>query len=119
MANAFDLLNDTEAGLNAVKKVGTRSTTGTWTITGLEIGKPLYILSTVSGTLEDRCSAFLAAVSGTNDAKSSSSVNDYSYRVGYGRESSAPNCLVVIPTSSTVVFDVRIVYGRTVINAYQ
>ena len=120
MANAFDLLNDTEAGLNNVKKVSTCSAVGTWTITGLEIGKPLYILSTVDDNSSGRCCAYLDAISGTNDAKSGTTTNDqFSYRVGYGNDTSAPNCLVVVPTSSTVVFDVKIIYGKVTLNAYQ
>ena len=116
MANAFDVLKDD----GTVKKLSAFASTGKWAITGVEAGKPLYILGTVETDYTGKCAIHFDAVSGTNDAKGVSGTNYiHSYVIGFGDENSSTNCLIVVPTDSTVVFDIKALFGKLTLNAYQ
>lgn len=76
----------------------TRTNGGTWTITGLTVGKPLYILA--SSTV--RSYAFLYVTSGADAGKSGASANE-TFFVGCGQGEYSTNAFITVPTSSTVV----------------
>lgn len=121
MANAFDVLKDIENGADGtVKKISSFSSTGRWTITGVEIGKPLYILGTADPEYSSYSYFFIEAVSGTDDAKMIPTGDEgVSYLIGAGNTGKSTNCMIVIPTSSTVVFEVSWRQGEFTANAYQ
>lgn len=93
------------SGSGAVTLKGTRTTRGTWSITGLKVGAPLYILcsNTSAGTL--RCT------SGSIDGEASA--NQF-YEIGIG---TSTNVFVVIPTVTTVTIEVSA--SAPILRAYQ
>lgn len=120
MANAFDMLKDFGVDPCTVTKISSFSSTGNWTITGVKVGKPLYILGTADPEYGSYSYFFIEAVSGTDDAKMiPTGDSGVSYIIGSGSQAKSTNCMIVIPTSSTVVFKVSSRQGQFTANAYQ
>ena len=86
----------------------TRTSSGSWTITGLTVGKPLYVINSpkYSGCL---CS--IKATSGTLDTSNS--------WIGSSSSEKITNIFIVIPTSTTVVFTVNNADDDDYLRAYQ
>lgn len=82
-----------------------RSATGSWTITGCTVGKPLYIVAQATKA-SSWCYAKLSIISGCIHAEGSSVASGYNYLLGVMNSDnySANNC-VVIPSSSTVTLN--------------
>lgn len=104
--------------LTKINNVSSRTSTGEWTITGLTIDKPLYILmshdtTTLSGNL-----ARLSVLSGSLDGVTTET---YKYELGSVPGSYAStNCFVCVPTSETVIVSVATLSGDVAtLRAYQ
>ena len=82
-----------------------RSTEGTWTITGLEIGKPLYVLANLNSPGKENAGAFIHVVSGAEGGQTETSDSGYYFYTGVAAQNST-NCFVCVPTSSTVVLEI-------------
>ena len=80
-----------------VSQKGARTTAGIWTITGLTVNKPLFIIGKCS-----RCTVVLKSGTITNFNS-----NDGSFTLGFG-DDGGTNVIVVIPVGSTVVLSVMI-----------
>ena len=120
MENAFDMLKDIGIEPGTVTKISSFSSTGTWTISGVKVGKPLYILGTADPEYGGYSYFFIEAVSGTDDAKMiTTGDKGVSYLIGGGSTGKSTNCMIVIPTSSTVVFEVSSREGEFSASAYQ
>lgn len=120
MANAFDMLKDFGVDPCTVTKISSFSSTGDWTITGVKVGKPLYILGTADPDYINHSYMTLVAISGTDDAKMGANGDPtLTYLLSGGARYRSTNCLVVIPTETTVKFAVRERDGKFVANAYQ
>ena len=120
---ADDALEAAQAATSSSGKVslkGTRSTQGSWTITDLTIGKPLFILMTADPEDGGYSYVFIEAVSGTNDGLMISTGNVVvSMFLGAGSSYRSSNTFVVIPTQTTVVISLGQVYGSASLRAYQ
>ncbi len=93
---------------------GTRTTTGDWTISGLKVGVPLYIILTKNGTNYGR--ANLIAKSGTNDAIYTGSKH---FLLGFGDNNVSSDVFIVIPTATSVVINTKFLDNNVTLNAYQ
>ena len=82
-----------------------RSTEGTWTITGLEIGKPLYVLANLNSPGREDAGAYIHVVSGAEGGETATSDDGFYFYVGVSAHNST-NCFVCVPTSSTVVLEI-------------
>lgn len=108
--------------MDANKRVelkGSRTTTGDWTITGLEVGKPLYLALDASESTSYTMFRF-RIISGTKEASSVTSAVEYTLGHSHGNYMTT-NVATCIPTSDTVVVNIstlsNIVGGK--LNAYQ
>lgn len=94
-----------------VKKITSRTSTGQWSITGVRIGVPLYIIfksSKTSGYI------FIDVVSGAEH------ITTMGLAVGvYTNSYRSTNSFIVIPTSETVVCDVEFHVSDSELIAYQ
>lgn len=94
-----------------VKKITSRTSTGQWSITGVRIGVPLYILlksSATSGYI------FIDVVSGA----------EHTTKMGpaigvYASQYRSSNVFIVIPTSTTVVLNIELHGSGNELIAYQ
>jgi len=93
-----------------VELKGSRSTTGTWTIVGVVVGKPLILCMDVSATL----SAFYV-INGAVAAGTSS--QPFGFLTG--STNSSVNAALIIPTDTTVSIGVNSLYSGGTIYAYQ
>ncbi len=100
--------------VGAVVLKGTRNTTGDWTISGLKVGVPLYIILTKNGTNYGR--ANLIAKSGTNDAIYT---NSNHFLLGFGSDNVSSDVFIVIPTATSVVINTKFLDNNVTLNAYQ
>ncbi len=108
------------SGAATVTLKGTRTTTGNWSITGLAVGKPLYIIvSCSSSTTSDDISACLRIVSGTNDVTTHRGYGYLMIGAFDTLEFQGSNSCIVIPTSSTVVITLNSISTYAVLRAYQ
>ncbi|EAL4587021.1 hypothetical protein DOK57_00055 [Campylobacter coli] len=99
------LINSSGSGTaGAVTLKSTRTTDGNWSITGLKVGVPLYILSSDS---YNYCG--LKCISGSNDGHG----DKYYYITNGG----STNVFVVIPTATTVTIEINSFV--TLFRAYQ
>jgi hypothetical protein len=94
-----------------VELKGSRSTTGTWTVSGLLAGKPLYLIMNVSNT-----STTYRVVSGAIGA-TGSSVQQFIFLSGSSQGTT--NATIVIPTAVEVVLEISTIYSGGTIYAYQ
>lgn len=97
----------------AVTQRSTKTATGTWTITGLTIGKPLFI--TFKGSTENKSYAFFTITSGTDAGGSTE------FALGNNAGSgwlSAPGT-VIIPTATSVTLNVTSFINGTALYAHQ
>ncbi len=103
-------------GAGNVSLISQRSTTGQWSITGLDVGKPLYI--TVSSSTNSGY-VFFRIKSGSLDG---TSPNDQTFQFGRYDSGSwvslTPPGTVIIPTSTSVIVDVASISNITM-RAYQ
>lgn len=93
------------------KDLGSRTTSGTWTLTGVEIGLPLFIVTDSSSTAGDqggRLTVTSGAIGGA------SGLTDGTYLIGRGATLLSSNVFVTFPTSSTVVIAVASVSNATI-----
>ena len=102
---------------NGVSLKGTRSTDGEWTLAGLTVGKPLFVLATTGHPdFKGYSRCFIKAISGTNDAI----YGYYGYMIGIGSGSYAStNVFVVVPIATTVVLSLYNTDNSIILNAYQ
>jgi hypothetical protein len=99
-----------------VELKGSRSTTGTWTITGLVIGKPLLV--TFSGGAAGNNYFRYRVLSGSNDGYSAS--DSYTFEIHQNvTPDSTPHSTILIPTAATVEIAVVSIGGSGTIRAYQ
>ena len=99
-----------------VSLISQRSTTGQWSITGLDVGKPLYI--TVSSST-NRGHVFFCIKSGSLDGISTSNELFQFGRYDPGNwVSLTPPGTVIIPTSTKVIVDIAGISNMT-LRAYQ
>lgn len=110
------------SGAATVTLKGSRTSTGTWTLTGLAVGKPLYILLSPTAQLDEFIFASIAASSGTNEAGPTgcSIYVRLAYAPHSGSANMRGNTYVVIPTASTVgIFVVAMSTTNAILRAYQ
>lgn len=108
------------SGAATVTLKGTRTTSGNWSITGLAVGKPLYIIASCSSsTASSNVFAQLDITSGTNDVTVLG--NNTHFKIGTlaHDDGQCGNSCIVIPTSSTVVINVPYATSFVVLRAYQ
>lgn len=101
-------------GAGPVTKKGTRNTNGNWSITGLQVGVPLYIIG--SSSISSGQSQFgFRHVSGA----SGSEIVRTGVDIVQGGDYPKTNVAILIPTNSTVVLNV--VHSNTTytVSAYQ
>jgi hypothetical protein len=98
-------------------RIGTRTTNGTWTLTGLTVGKPLYLGVRDTDGGDGRYAAF-RITSGANIARGTSNTNTFSMGQDAGRADANPGGISTIPTSTTVSIYFETINGVTVY-AYQ
>jgi hypothetical protein len=96
---------------------GTRTSSGTWTLTGLTVGKPLYLGVRDTDGGDGRYAAF-RITSGANIACGESDTNTFSMGQDAGRADANPGGISTIPTSTTVSIYFETINGVTVY-AYQ
>ena len=116
------LKNQLDAALSAAGTVtlkGSRSTTGQWTLTGLAVGKPLYILASNTDTTEEYSYIFLKVLAGADAGTSASNVYARYFFVGGGQSNSGTDAFITIPTANTVVIDLTNLEGMISLYAYQ
>lgn len=97
-----------------VKLKGTRTATGTWTLTGLTVGRPLFVIHTAtseSGTP----GANLTAVSGTSVSQGGI---DGLYFLGRASGYASCNVCIFVPSDTTVVFKSTVMQACK-LSAYQ
>ncbi len=99
----------------AVSQKSTRNTAGDWTISGLKIGVPLYIIFSQNG-VSGFANALLYAKSGTNDGLVAGSAY---FMTGSYSAYVSTNVLVVIPTATSVVIGIKTIVAGTILRAYQ
>jgi hypothetical protein len=101
-----------------VELKASRGTVGTWTITGLVMGKPLYLC--VDGTGGGDVIALLTVASGAVGGNTGFS-GTYFAHVGnaQGEAYNSGSSMIVIPTSDTVVLSIGTSSSRFLISAYQ
>lgn len=98
----------------AVSLKSTRTSRGAWTISGLRVGIPLYIIQSQNST--GYSVAKIAASSGTNDG----TTNTYTFILGttLNNEHWSTNIFIVIPTATSVVINILEITQAT-LRAYQ
>ena len=95
-----------------VTERSSRTTKGGWSITGLTIGKPLYVIMSATSATNAR----LKFTSGTNDG----ALGTNNYCLGYdGGNFVSTNVAVCIPTETTVVVSIGSIGGTITLRAYQ
>ena len=92
------------------KALGNRGTVGAWTITGVRVGVPLFIICTRNTITEEPQLSF------TNECTGFTSPSSALY--GARSTLSSGNALVVIPTATSVKLDIAIIVAFT-LYAYQ
>ena len=103
-------------GAGNVSLISQRSTAGEWSITGLDVGKPLYI--TASSSLQSGY-VFFCIKSGSLDGTSSNNKHFMFGRYDSGSwVSLTPPGAVIIPTSTSVIVDIGEISHITM-RAYQ
>ena len=110
---------DKAAATGKVKLKGTRTSKGTWTLTGLTVGKPLYILHTSLADNIYNAYVNMSVKSGSNDAIIGG--NSLRYQMGRG-SIGLSDVIVVVPTATSVVFDIISMVGNegvNILHAYQ
>jgi hypothetical protein len=115
VASAFQLASTAFDGTVSLK--GTRTSSGTWTLTGLTVGKPLYLGVRDTDGGDGRYAAF-RITSGANIACGESDTNTFSMGQDAGRADANPGGISTIPTSTTVSIYFETINGVTVY-AYQ
>ncbi|EOH4413978.1 hypothetical protein ACLQ5Z_000007 [Campylobacter coli] len=92
----------------------TRTAKGNWTISGLKIGVPLYIIQSQNGNAYSNVR--IAAESGTSDG----TTNSYMFLLGstFNSEHLGTNIFIVIPTATSVVIAITELTQAT-LRAYQ
>lgn len=93
---------DGEDGTSVVAYKGTRDTTGNWTITGLTVNKPLYVIVKVVASLTGPPAAELRTVSGAEDGITPQDGHRFRLAGASGSQGTS-NVFIVIPTETTVV----------------
>ena len=117
--NALTRANQAVATAGGVTLKGSRSTIGNWTLSGLTVGKPLYILASNTNTTEDYSYVFLKVLSGAVAGTSASTVYARYFFIGCGMENSSTNTFITIPTAATVVIGLTNMQGAMTLRAYQ
>lgn len=123
-ATAFIPQNVTAEGGSSgqLSLVGTRTTTGTWTISGLTVGKPLVIginsKTLVSGVEKDFCFRVLSG------SLIGSGPSNLGFSLGHawissGNSSVSSSSCTLVPTSTTVTLSVYSINPGLVAYAYQ
>lgn len=102
------------AGGKTVTLLSTRTTNGTWTITGVEIGEPLYVLASAPGVFS-LTYVSLIVTSGSDDGLGGSFTFDI---VISSAANGTGNNLIVIPTDTSVSISVTF-SGSMTLRAYQ
>ena len=105
------------SGANAVTLKGTRTATGTWTLTGLSIGVPLIIGFRDTDGGDGRYATF-RITSGANIAMGLSNINCFSIGQDAGRSDGNSGSTVTVPTATSVSIYFETILGGTVY-AYQ
>lgn len=90
-----------EAGKLSLK--AQRTTAGDWTITGLTIGKPLYILANLKEHGRNASGVFLRIKSGADGGLSKATEETWSFFMGVSPSYVTGNNFICVPTSETVV----------------
>lgn len=98
-----------------VTLLGTRTTTGNWSITNVKVRKPLYILADLADNQHSGARLYL--VSGGVGGKFNSTSYD-SFVLGRYADP-GPDVFVTIPSASTVVLNVWNIEGSLTMYAYQ
>ena len=95
---------------------GTRTEGGDWTITGLTIGKPLYVLAqdTTNATVHYTT---LKVTSGADGGRAYGTASNY--QIGSSTSSLSTDVFVTIPTDTTVVIKVFVASAYMPLVAYQ
>ena len=114
--NAVKKVWDKAVAAGGVKLKGTRTSKGTWTLTGLTVGKPLFVLGSAPADNRGNSYCYLNAISGTNDGLFGTA--QYRFLLGSGT-GHCTNSLVVVPTETSVSFDVISFVGNFTVRAYQ
>ncbi|WP_051295063.1 phage tail protein [Maridesulfovibrio bastinii] len=117
---AYDKAVEASDNAGLVELKASRSEKGTWTITGLKIGKPLFVLSDAdSGNVDTFVE--IATVSGAMDGRVP--IDHTYYMLVSNTQSNATtrttNAFIVIPTSTSVIFKIGDHSNNFILRAYQ
>lgn len=107
--------NGTAGSDGTVSLKATRTSTGTWSITGCSVNKPLYI---IMGNNGGEAQSKFKITSGSNDGNPSQGGSYFAFGAADSNASQKGISAVIIPTSSTVTLDVLYV-NQVTIRAYQ
>lgn len=97
-----------------------KASVGAWTITGCTVGKPLFIIG--QNTKYEYMWAILTPISGCvgadGNAWNNSNGGSGQYMIGGTTGNESSNCIVVIPSSTTVTIYINEVQGDITLNAF-
>jgi hypothetical protein len=116
VASAFQLASTAFDGTVHLK--GTRTSSGTWTLSGLTVGKPLYLGLRDSSGADGRYVAF-RVVSGAYIANGEVDSVLFSMRASSSENSSNPGGVATIPDSTTVSIYLEFSNDDVTVYAYQ
>ncbi|WP_223207675.1 hypothetical protein [Campylobacter coli] len=100
----------------AVVLKSSRTTTGDWTISGLKVGVPLYIINSLENSTGGYSRVRLFTKSGAIDGNGNSTAH---FGIGYGADNISSNIFIVIPTTSSVVISIVHTNDNVTLRAYQ
>lgn len=112
---ALETAGQAATSAGTVALIGSRSSAGQWTLTGLRVGRPLIILQ--DGPAERVGSAEFWVTSGADDGYMGGGSG---YQTGYyygGWVSS--NCFIAIPTATSVTINLKRITDTATLRAYQ
>jgi len=103
--NAWVDVTAASGGADSVNEVGYRDSDGEWTISGLSIGKPLYIIGQYIGEASN-AQFSVGSVSGVQYPDGAEESAYRTYLIGRNDEYVSGNTTIFIPTETTVVLEV-------------
>lgn len=102
-----------------VSSLGTRTTTGEWSITGLSTNVPLHIQCNSTSSSAEAPSVRYLVTSGASEGSTGGSTSTWSFSHDNDRFNATPHSCVIIPTSTTVIINVVSITPGLSLTAYQ
>jgi hypothetical protein len=105
--------------LTAVSSFGTRTTTGSWSITGLSTNVPLHIQCNSTSSNTEAPTVQYLVTSGASEGSTGGTRSTWSFSHDNDRFNATPHSCVIIPTSTTVIINVVTMPAGFSLTAYQ